>query len=171
MYQNSKVSCELVLRTYAATYKFELAMLRFASAYGYGHFAGGSDFGKAFHDLVMGAMEGRPATRTAPLAVPTEYVYVEDLADGIAKAIHAPQLTQRIYNLGTGVLSTPDDVLRALGKVFPGASVGPIPPATVPALRQQPMDISAAARDFGYKPRYSLEDGFRDYVEHVRTGA
>ncbi|HEY8692866.1 MAG TPA: hypothetical protein VIR57_09010, partial [Chloroflexota bacterium] len=33
----SKVACEQVLKAYAAAYKFELGLLRFAGVYGYGH--------------------------------------------------------------------------------------------------------------------------------------
>lgn len=169
VYPTSKAACELVLKTYATAYGFELAVLRFASVYGYGHFAGGSDFGLALHDLIVSAVQGVPATRTAPLTVPNEFIYVKDLAPGIAACVHAQRLTQRIYNLGTGTLILRDDVQRAAEQAFPGVAVGPIPPAQ-PGLRSQPMDSSAAARDFGFETHYDLVAGMRDYAAEVRRG-
>jgi UDP-glucose 4-epimerase len=61
VYTASKVSCEQVLKAYAAAYQFELAMLRFAGVYGYGHYTGGSGVGQGMHALVQAALEGRAA--------------------------------------------------------------------------------------------------------------
>lgn len=43
MYPATKVACEHMLRAYATTYGFELVMLRFGAAYGFGHYAGGPE--------------------------------------------------------------------------------------------------------------------------------
>src|SRR5688572_24411688 len=56
VYGTSKVACEQVLRAYARHYGLELALLRFAGVYGYGHFAGGSGVGIATFDLVKSAI-------------------------------------------------------------------------------------------------------------------
>ncbi|MGZ8522476.1 MAG: NAD-dependent epimerase/dehydratase family protein, partial [Candidatus Binatia bacterium] len=45
VYQGGKAACEEVLTAYAATYKFELALPRFASVYGYGPYTGGGNVG------------------------------------------------------------------------------------------------------------------------------
>lgn len=169
VYPSSKVACELILRTYAATYGFELGVLRFASAYGYGHFAGGSGVGIALQDLVTSALEGRPATKTAPLGEISEYVYAKDLARGVALAVHAPKLPQRVYHLGSGRLDSPQDLIDAVRQAVPGSDPGPIPPKAT--TRLQPMDISAARRDLGYEPEYDLAAGMRDYVRELRRDA
>ena len=40
----------------------------------------------------------------------------------------------------------------------------------IPTLdRQGRQDITAAARDLGYAPRWTLEDGVRAYADHLRA--
>jgi UDP-glucose 4-epimerase len=74
IYGASKVAAEHLLRAYSTHYKFELAMLRFAGVYGYGHFAGGSGVGRAIFNLVRDALEDRPGTIDAGIPVRREMI-------------------------------------------------------------------------------------------------
>jgi nucleoside-diphosphate-sugar epimerase len=57
------------------------------------------------------------------------------------------------------------DVVRAL---VPGARID-IGPGHIATLdRQGRQDMTAATRDFGYLPRWTLEEGVRAYAEWLR---
>ena len=116
-----------MLRTYAAKHKIELALLRFAGVYGYHSVAGGP--GVAVQQAVWDAMAGKPVTLNVYESV--DFIYAKDLANGIALAVHTSPLPHQVYNLGSGTLTTVDDVEAVLGKIFPGVrmSRGKLTPA------------------------------------------
>ncbi|MBI4491704.1 MAG: NAD(P)-dependent oxidoreductase [Chloroflexi bacterium] len=169
VYGGSKVACEQILRAYAAAYKFELAILRFAGVYGYGHYAGGSGIGQGMYDLVKAALEGRPAPLGSGFPPVDENVYIKDLAHGVALAARAERLPHQVYNLGSGVLVTPQLIVETLQRILPGTTavrVAPPRPDRFPRL--QPFDLSRSRAELGYEPRYDLEAGLRDFIEELR---
>lgn len=160
VYNASKLACEHVLRTYAAKHKFELALLRFAGVYGFRAVAGGP--GVAVQEAVWAAMAGRTVELNAYESV--DFIYAKDLANGIALAAHASPLAHQVYNLGSGTLTTVEDVEAALRKIFPGINMsrGKLTPA------RPRMDITRARTELGFNPEYKLEAGLRDYVAEIR---
>ena len=161
VYNASKLACEHVLRTYAAKHALELALLRFAGAYGYHFVAGGP--GVAVQQAVWDAMAGKPVTLNVYESV--DFIYAKDLANGIALAVHTSPLPHQIYNLGSGTLTTVEDIEAALGKIFPDVKMsrGKLTPA------RPRMDISRARTELGFNPEYKLEAGLRDYVAQLKN--
>jgi UDP-glucose 4-epimerase len=157
VYNASKLACEYVLKTYAAKHHFELALLRFAGVYGFRSVAGGP--GVAVQEAVWAAMAGRKVELNVYESV--DLIYVKDLAHGIALA--AP-LTHQVYNLGSGTLTTVEDVEAALRKIFPSINMsrGKLTPA------RPRMDITRARTELGFHPEYKLEAGLRDYVADLK---
>lgn len=160
VYNASKLACEHVLRTYAAKHKFELAILRFAGVYGFRAVAGGP--GVAVQEAVWAAIAGRAVELNAYESV--DFIYAKDLANGIALAAHTSPLAHQVYNLGSGTLTTVEDVEAALRKIFPGVNMsrGKLTPA------RPRMDITRARTELGFNPEYRLEVGLRDYVAEIR---
>ena len=95
-----------------------------------------------------------------------DFIYVKDLADGIARAVETAALPHNIYNLGSGRLTTVEDVEAALKNIFPDIDMrrGKLTPA------RPRMDITRAQTDLGYAPEYKLEAGLRDYVAELKRG-
>jgi len=162
VYNASKIGCEHVLRTYAAKHQIELALLRFAGVYGYYSVAGGP--GVAVQQAVWDAMAGKPVELNVYETV--DFIYVKDLANGIALAVHTSPLPHQVYNLGSGTLTTVEDVEAALKIIFPGINMkrGKLTPA------RPRMDITRARAELGFSPEYKLESGLRDYVAELKKG-
>ena len=161
VYTASKLACEHVLKTYVAKHKFELALLRFAGTYGFRSVAGGP--GVAVQEAVWAAMAGNPIVLNAYESV--DFIYAKDLANGIALAVHASPLPHQVYNLGSGTLTTVEDVEEALRKIFPGVQItrGKLTPA------RPRMDITRARSELGFNPEYKLEAGLRHYFGELKT--
>ncbi len=171
VYGASKVACEQLLKAYAQAYKFELVILRYAGVYGYGHYAGGSGIGIGMYKMVKAAMEGTHAPIETGIPESNEVVYVKDVARGVALAAHAERLPHQVYNIGTGVIVTTEDLVKTLQRVIPGATASRVgPPRPDPFPRLQPFDISRARTELGYEPRYDLESGLRDFIEELKRG-
>jgi UDP-glucose 4-epimerase len=160
VYNASKLACEHVLRTYAAKHALELALLRFAGVYGYYSVAGGP--GVAVQQAVWDAMAGKAVTLNVYESV--DFIYAKDLANGIVLAVHTSPLPHQIYNLGSGTLTTVEDIEAALGKIFPDVKMsrGKLTPA------RPRMDITRAREELGFNPEFKLEAGLRDYVAQLK---
>jgi nucleoside-diphosphate-sugar epimerase len=160
VYNAAKLACEHVLKTYAAKHKIELALLRFAGVYGYYSVAGGP--GVAVQQAVWDAIAGKSVELNVYESV--DFIYVKDLANGIALAVHTMPLPHQVYNLGSGALTKVDDVEEALRKIFPviRMSRGKLTPA------RPRMDITRARAELGFNPEYKLEAGLRDYVAELK---
>jgi nucleoside-diphosphate-sugar epimerase len=159
VYNASKLACEHVLRTYAAKHNFELALLRFAGVYGYYSVAGGP--GVAVQSAVWAALARKPVEINVYESV--DFIYAKDLANGIALAAHAGVLPHDVYNLGSGTLTTVEDIEEALRTIFPEIKMsrGQLTPA------RPRMDITRAQTELGFHPEYRLATGLRDYVAEL----
>jgi UDP-glucose 4-epimerase len=160
VYNASKIGCEHVLRTYAAKHKLELVLPRFAGVYGYHSVAGGP--GVALQQAAWDAIAGKSVVLNVYETV--DIIYVKDLANGIALAVHTARLPHQVYNLGSGTLTTVDDVEATLRRIFPEISVsrGKLTPA------RPRMDITRAREELGFNPEYKLESGLRDYIAELK---
>jgi len=107
-------------------------------------------------------MAGNPIVLNAYESV--DFIYAKDLANGIALAVHASPLPHQVYNLGSGTLTTVEDVEEALRKIFPGVQItrGKLTPA------RPRMDITRARSELGFNPEYKLEAGLRDYFAELK---
>src|SRR6516162_220271 len=93
-----------------------------------------------------------------------DFVYVKDAVEGTLRALEAK--TSGIYNLGTGQARSFNELIDALNKCL-GTSFQPEyfdnPHAHYQNFTQ--ADLSNARKALNYEPRFSLEDGVRDYVQ------
>ena len=169
-YSSSKVACEQVLRAYAAHYSFELAILRFAGVYGYGHYAGGSSVGKLMHGLAASIMDGGPVQIDPRRFGTNEYIYAKDVAQGVVLGCETPITDDDTFNIGTGVVSTAGDMAEAVQTVQPGVEVrlGEAPAGPGDSSRDRPLDLARSRQVLGYSPRFDLVKGIEDFIEELR---
>lgn len=171
-YGVSKAAAEMILRSYGATYGISTILLRFAGIYGPGHYVGGSAVGRAMHELAQAAAAGRPCHVSATRLGWNEYVYIKDVARGVVLACDSRDTPHRVFNLGTGVLSGPEEVAAALRLAAPQAQVevetGPA--EELGPRRSRPLSIRRAQAELGYSPQFDLAQGLSDYVATLREG-
>jgi UDP-glucose 4-epimerase len=173
-YIGSKVACEQVLRAYASKYGFETAMLRFARIYGMGHYKGGSVGGPVLHQVILAASKGNPVHIDSSLFGIDEYLYVNDAAEAVVLACDKA-LRSNTFNIGTGILSGPEDLAAAIKTVCPETTVtvqvspDDNPPGFYPdySHRLYPMDLNRAKLELGYNPRFDLVKGIKHFVNEL----
>jgi len=167
-YGNYKAAKELVLEAYADEYKFELLILRPANVYGFGHFFAGSSGGMKMQALVEAAIDGRGATVPSSETMANEYIYSRDIGRAVDIATTIAMPKDYIFNIGNGYVSSFQEVLDALGST---ARVGAIEveKGDPPKSKAHAMDIARAGEQLGWAPRFTLAEGFADYVDEVRA--
>ena len=168
-YGNSKVVKELAAESYQREFGFELAILRPANAYGYGHFAGGS-FGSKIQRLLEAGMAGRTAFVAEQHTMDFEYVYDLDVgrAVDLAATAELPEPAPAVLNIGTGAITTFDDLGAAATRIFTDLKVQ-VTPGRPPAVSAaDPLDIARAEAVLGWTPTFDIDAGLSHYAYELR---
>lgn len=167
-YGNFKVAKEMILEAHRRLHGYELVMIRPANVYGVGHFWGGSSGGAKMQALVAAGISGETARIPAAEAGANEYIYAKDVGRAVDLAVSRPATKGIVFNIGTGVVTPFPALVEAVKKVLPSLKVE-IEGSVVEIERGQPLDISAAKRELGWEPAYSLEAGFADYAADLKA--
>ncbi len=166
-YGNYKGAKELILEAYQQLYKFELLMLRPANVYGFGHFFAGSSGGMKMQALLRTGLDGGKARIPASETMANEYIYADDMGRAVDCAATAPMPEKTIFNIGNGFVSPFDDVVKTVKEIAPALEYE-IEPGEPPHSKTFPLDISRAEKHIGWKPQYSLREGFADFFEELK---
>jgi UDP-glucose 4-epimerase len=96
-----------------------------------------------------------------------DYLYVADVVEGNVLALD--RASGEMLNLGTGVGTSVNDIVRELNVIL-GTRIEPIyEPARPGEVQRIYLDASRAAKSLGWKPRTSFRDGLKQTVEWSRS--
>jgi UDP-glucuronate 4-epimerase len=180
LYAATKKANELMAHTYAHLYGLPSTGLRFFTVYG--------PWGRpdmALFLFTRAILEDRPIDVFNEGRMQRDFTYVDDVVEGVVRVLAKPpapdpgwsgerpdpgtsRAPYRIYNIGN---DRPVELLRyikvlerCLGKRA-RMNLLPMQPGDVPATR---ADVADLARDFGYRPRTSVEEGVARFVAWYR---
>jgi len=164
LYTATKLAGEMYCRSYGELYGVESTILRFGIPYG-----PRARPAAVLPIFVNKALAGEPLTIAGDGLQTRRFVYVEDLADGVVRAL-APAAVGRVYNLvsdeDTSVCDIAEAVRAAVGEVeithVEGRS-GDFAGAQVSGER--------AARELGWRARTPFAEGVERYVAWHRAHA
>ena len=180
LYAVTKKSNELMAHTYSHLFQIPTTGLRFFTVYG----PWGRPDMALFH-FTRRILAGQPIEVFNHGNHKRDFTYVDDIVEGVVRvldhvptsnptAIEAPSPAQsssapyRLYNIGSNnpvqLLRYIEVLERALGrkaeKQFLGMQPGDVPETFA--------DVSALARDIGYRPSTTIEVGIRKFVDWYR---
>ena len=97
-----------------------------------------------------------------------EYIYAKDIGRAVDLAATVPMPKQIAFNIGNGVVTPFEEVLAAVKALCPGVSYE-VEPGEAPHSKLAPLDISAAKRDLGWEPRFTIASAFEDYLAELKA--
>ncbi len=98
-----------------------------------------------------------------------DFTYVEDVAGLCLKAARAPGVAGKVYNAGNGGRYTLNQIWTMLQEME-GVSLPPLyGPPRAGDVRDSQADTTAAIRDLGHAPRFTMEEGLRATLAWYRT--
>jgi UDP-glucose 4-epimerase len=157
LYTATKLAGEMYCRSYGALYDVPATILRFGIPYG-----PRARPAAVLPIFVRKALAGEPLTIAGDGLQTRRFVYVEDLADGVVRAL-APAAAGRVYNLvgdeDTSVRDIAEAVRAAVGDVeitYVAGRSGDFAGARVSGER--------AARELGWRARTPFDEGVARYV-------
>jgi UDP-glucose 4-epimerase len=164
LYTATKLAGEMYCRSYSELYDVPTTILRFGIPYG-----PRARPAAVLPIFVRKALAGEPLTIAGDGRQTRRFVYVEDLADGVVRAL-APQACGRVYNLvgeeDTSVSAIAEAVRAAIGDVeiaYTEGRAGDFAGAQVSCER--------AATELGWRARTPYAEGVRHYVAWHREHA
>jgi UDP-glucose 4-epimerase len=162
LYTAGKLAGELYCRSYAELYGLEPTILRFGIPYG-----PRARPAAVIPRFVERAMRGEPLTIAGTGDQERSFVYVEDLADGMVRAL-APHAAGRTYNLGGSETTTIRRLAETVGEVVGHTEIVHVE-GRAGDLRGAQVDSGRAERELGWRADTTLEDGIRRYVAWLRA--
>jgi nucleoside-diphosphate-sugar epimerase len=152
VYGASKVAAEAAMQAYIREHGLDAVALRLGWIYGPGR-----QTPTTLEDMIRASLAGRPLTVAASPEQVTHYLYVDDAVQGLLCAGQVAALPGRVYNISAGQGVAMGDVVKVFAKVAPtcevtlsGGKASPVPAS---------LDNRRAARDLGFAPATSLEQG------------
>lgn len=162
-YAATKRAGELVCYTHHHLYGIPTTCLRFFTVYGPRQRPE-----MAIHKFVRAALRGEPIPYYGDGSSRRDYTYVDDIVDGVLRAIDRCQ-GYEIYNLGESRTTSLKELVDLVGEVT-GRQLElerlPAQPGDVPITY---ADVSKARTRLGYEPTTPVEAGLRRFVEWYRA--
>ena len=165
LYATTKLCSEHLFHAYSDLYKMDIVMIRPAGVFGKGHYVGGSTVGMTMRDLTLNLIKGDSFTIDAKIYPPNEYVYAKDVALALDLACQAQNLKQRIYNAGSGVVTSTSDLAQIARQLAPKGEVQVVGSGSFDSHTVLPLDLSQSKAELGYRPQFPLKEALRDYME------
>ncbi len=167
-YAAGKLAGEHVARAYASTFGLDAVVLRLFNTYGpRSHHEG--DAGELIPRTITRLLTGQPPVVFGDGGASRDLVYVEDMAEALARALEIRALSGQTLDVGSGVeLSVREIVARLQELTDTGGRVPlrlPARPGDTQRLRADPNPF---ARATGFVPRTDLDDGLRRTVAYFR---
>ena len=180
LYAASKKANELMAHAYSHLYRIPASGLRFFTVYGPWYRPD-----MAMYIFAKALLEGKPIRLFNHGNMRRDFTYIDDVAEAVVRLIdHPPQgnpawsgtkpdpatssAPWKIYNIGN---NRPEELLHVvslLEKEFGRTAIKemlPMQPGDVPATY---ADIEDLAREIGFRPATTIEDGIRSFAKWFR---
>ncbi len=168
-YGATKRAGEMMAHSYSELFGLKLTGLRFFTVYGRW---GRPDM--AYWLFTEAVLKGLPLKVFGQGLLKRDFTWIDDIVSAVVRMAETPFANEgsgaphRVYNLGN---SRPQEVLSLI-RIIENAcgKQAIIEHATGPAgdVNETYADVSRAARDFGFKPSTTLEEGIPRFVEWYR---
>ena len=167
-YAAAKLAGEHYCSCFTAVYGLETVRLRFFNVFGPRQDPK-SPYTGVIAIFLSAMTEGRIPTIYGDGLHARDFVYVENIVQGILQAAGAKEAIGNVYNLGMGQAISLLDLVRDLNGLLGTAIVPEHAPPRPGDIRHSQSDIAAARHDLGYDPQIAFTEGLRRTLESART--
>lgn len=166
IYGQTKLACEHALLWYARKHGLDTRAVRFTWVFGPGRTTG---ITALYSSLLLDAI-----ARGEPLEIPNpdetgDWLYVRDAVKALLAVWEAEKPGQRIYNIAGGVHAI-REVIEIAKRYRPDAQVTFLEGSTTGSPYPAAYDDSAARREIGWEPDYTIDEAVREHLDIVSKG-
>lgn len=163
LYAATKRADELMSWTYAHLYKIPVTGLRFFTVYG--------PWGRpdmAAYIFTKQILAGEPIRVFNNGKMKRDFTFIDDVVTGVLAALERPPAGSppaKLYNLGNSRAENLMDFIAALEKALGQKAQTDFQPLQPGDVAETFADITASARDFGFRPKTPISEGIPKFVE------
>jgi nucleoside-diphosphate-sugar epimerase len=163
-YAASKLAAYQYARLFQSLYGVSVVVPRVFIVYG-----PGQDDPKKLIPYVVSSLLRGESPKLSSGARPVDWVYVDDVAEGMIAAALARNVTDRV-DIGCGTLVTVREIVEKIATLVSTTSGGPLFGALPDRAMEQVRvaDVAATTRLIGWAPRTTLDEGLRQTVDWLR---
>lgn len=164
-----KAAVEQFGRTYRDLHGLDVINLRPSWVYG-----PGLPRDRIPKNLIDAALAGRELHLPSGADTAIDHTYIDDVTDAMLRALDHPQHRFDAYNVGSGSAVTVNQLIARVRELVPGArlSAGPGPyrhGGRIDIVTKGALDVSRAAAEFGWRPRFDMRAGLAAYLDALRA--
>jgi UDP-glucuronate 4-epimerase len=164
-YAATKKAGELICHTYHHLFGMSILCLRFFTVYGPRQ---RPDL--AIHKFARRILAGQPIPVFGDGSTRRDYTYIDDILDGVTKAIDHVQRKNvyDIFNLGESRTIRLDEMICVIEDALGVKAIREVHPAQPGDVEITYADISKSRQILGYNPQMAFTDGVGRFVEWMR---
>lgn len=166
-YAATKKSCEVLAYTYFHLYNIDTIMLRFFTVYGPRQ---RPDL--AIHKFTKMILNGDKIPFYGDGSTQRDYTYIEDIIDGIIKAIifiEKNSKTYEIFNLGESETISLKRMVETIEKELGIKAILDIQPMQEGDVNKTFADISKAKEMLKYNPKIRFDEGIKRFIKWYKN--
>lgn len=164
-YAAAKACASFYARTFHALYRTPVVVARIFMSYGPGQRAG-----RLVPHAIASLLQGQ-TPRLSDGSYPADWIYVDDVVEGMLRCARDPALSGQTVELGTGRLTTVREIVERIAGMLDSRIAlrfGDRPQGTHPP--RPPADVAATHALLGWHPDTSLDAGLARTIAWLRQG-
>lgn len=167
-YAAAKLAGEMYAQAFAVSYGLETVRLRFFNVFGPRQRAD-SPYSGVIALFVAALGAGRTPTVFGDGLQSRDFVFVSDVVQALQKAAAAPNISGKVFNVGTGRKITLLELLTVLNNLL-GTDIQPRHgPPRAGDVRHSRADVAEARLHLGYEPAVRFEAGLAETLRWYRS--
>jgi UDP-glucose 4-epimerase len=162
VYGGTKLTGEILTKSYANAHGFEFVIVRPSAVYGFG-----DANRRVTQILIENAITGKPLVLHGGGHSKIDFTYCTDVADGFVRCLEVPAAANQIFNVTRGNARSVREFAVEVQKHFPKAKLEERPTDTTRPERGT-LSIEKARKVLGYDPKVDIEQGIAEYVKLLK---
>ena len=162
IYGGTKLSCEILTKSYSERFGVEYTIIRPSAVYG------PTDVNRRVSQIfIENALTGQPLILHNGGKDKVDFTYVTDAAHGLILAAFSPQAKNETFNITAGQGRSAEEFAQILDKLVPDGVKTVIKPTDEKKPLRGTLDITKAKNLLNYQPKYQLEEGLKEYIDYI----
>ncbi len=166
-YAAQKLMGEYYCSAFASCYGLDTTSLRFFNVYGPRQDPS-SPYSGVISVFMTCVLQGSSPTIHGDGEQTRDFTYVDDVVDLIIKASKTPGVSGKVFNAGNGNRYSLNEIWETLQKIEGVSIPANYGPTRAGDVRDSQADTTAAVRELGHVPRFTIEAGLRRTLQWYR---
>jgi nucleoside-diphosphate-sugar epimerase len=159
-YGVTKYVGELYAQVFGLVYGLENASVRFFNVFGPRQDPT-SQYSGVLSRFMLAVIQGKQPVVYGDGEQSRDFTYIDNIVDEVLRACEVNGISGMVFNGGTGMAITLNEVLKVLGTITGKRVEAKYEPARTGDIRHSQADVTLARRALGYSPRVNFEEGLR----------